>query len=226
MQYPHDNGGSAKAPQHARVIAATMIFAVMCLLGSFVSQARADSFTPEQLQPFERTYYDQLLKKSGTDAANFLATRAYVRQAQDVVDHPDHGLDFPHSPPKGYSVAYLIKGEDFLIAEAVGQALYMRMAGLTAATLPPHPLLQTSMTNDEWNKYDALNKDGKPKLAEAYSDTRAYINQCGQVVHYPDRAANLPSQPADYTPRFVSKEDAQLVRAAVQLHQQALHGAP
>lgn len=225
MQFPHDNGGSAKAPQHARVVAAIMTFAVICLLGSFVSQALADSLTPEQLQPFEKTYYDQLLKKSETDAANFLATRAYVRQARDVVDHPDHGLDFPDKP-NGFSHTYLIKGEDFLVDEATGQALYMRMAGLTAATLPPHPLLQVTMTSDEWNKYDALKKADNPKLAEAYTNTRGYINQCGQVVHYPDRAPNLPPQPADYTSSFVSKEDVQLVRAAVQLHQQALHSAP
>jgi hypothetical protein len=226
MQYPHDNGGSAKAPQHARVVAAIVTFAVICLLGSFAPQALAASLTPEQLQPFERTYYDQLLKKSQTDAANFLETRAYVRQAQDVVDHPDHGLDFPHSPPNGFRHAYLLEGEDFLIDEATGQALFMRMAGLTAATLPPHPLLLATKTSDEWSKYDALNKAGNTKLADAYSHTRGYINQCGQVVHYPDRAPNLPPQPADYTPSFASKADAKLVRAAVQLHEQALHSAP
>jgi len=51
-----------------------------------VLQARADTLTPAQLQPFEKTYYDQLFKSSPTDAANFLAARAYVRLARIQAD--------------------------------------------------------------------------------------------------------------------------------------------
>ena len=54
-----------------------------------------------------------------------MITRAYVREAQAVVNDPSAAVSF-HSKPKGFSVRYLLPGE----ADTINQAVSANIAAM------------------------------------------------------------------------------------------------
>lgn len=181
-----------------------------------------------ELTPEERAYYDKLVGGPRIQRA-FLATRSYVRLAQEVVSGELPAIQLPDRPDD-FDSKYLLSDETVML----NRALVVQLTAKDCQGQGPSCIQQhrgfvemtpaQTLSRDQLDPIDQaiFDKMTDPHQRDEFLKTRSYVRLCQDLKDHKLAAGALPDEPLGFNTNYLRAGEQDMVDDAISANRLAL----